>query len=127
MELALPPNPANLQSAFVAVTDASLGISLGKDAEKRLAALLGTPVADPPPFMSMNMDAARYYGLIGESMTMDLPQMSADPGKEPPSAEMMKTMSEFMNQIGDMMERMSMDVVFTEKGVEMPTTITLAD
>ncbi len=127
VEVPLPPNPANFQSAFLALTDASLALALGDDASSRLSALLDTPVADPPPFMSVNMDAARYYRLMGETMTMDLPQADDDPMHGAPPVEMMASMSQMMTELGDIMERMQVDMIFTERGIEMPSTVTLAD
>ena len=123
IELDLPPFTSQFDEAFVAMTQNTLGVAVGADSEKGLSDLLGAPVANPPPFMSMSIDGARYYDLMAQ--VIDAGAASGD--EEEVSAEMQVAMSQVMTGIGDFVERINVDVTFTENGVEIPTSMTLSD
>jgi hypothetical protein len=80
--------------------------------------MLGAASKQPPPFMSMNMDAGRYYSLIGDVT------MSTNSDELP---EVAKANAEIMTLLGQVIDRISVDVEFTENGVEIPSTMALKD
>ena len=78
--------------------------------------------ATPPPFMSMTMDAARYYALIGDAMMLE----SADNEDEMPQ-ETREAMRDLMVSVGEIYDRINLDVRFTARGVELDSVLVLAD
>jgi hypothetical protein len=75
-----------------------------------------------PPFLSFSMDAARYYGFMGDAIAAG----GAD-DDEAATPEMKAAMTEMMQSVADLYERMSGDVVFTEHGIELRMVETLKD
>jgi hypothetical protein len=73
--------------------------------------------------MSMTMDAARYYAMMGEVMMKEQP----GDGDNEMSSEMRKSLSDVMRLSGSIYERMAVDVHLTARGVEIDAHMTLAD
>ena len=111
------------EEAFAALSENALSISLGDGAESNSAEMLVADSASPAPFMSMNMDTARYYAMIGEAMNSDL---SDEDGEEVPAA-VRKAMSDVVMLSGSMYERMNLDVQLTKRGVEINGLMKLSD
>lgn len=122
VKLDLPPISAVASEAYVAMTDHSLAVSVGKNASGRLTDLLKADFADPAPFTSMNMDGGRYYNFIAEAM-----QLSQAAGSDNTSPELVVAMTDLMVSFGDWFGRISVDVNFTERGVEMLSTMELIE
>jgi hypothetical protein len=120
--LDLPQLQAMGLAAFVAMTDDALAISVGKDAETQIQEMLSADEANPPPFLSFSMDAARYYSFMGEAIAAG---DSAD--ENAPTPELKTAMTEMMQAVSDLYNRMSGDVLFTENGIELHMTETLKD
>jgi len=110
-----------VDAAYVAMTDEALAISIGQGTEARLAGMLAAPINDPHPFVSMEMDAARYYDFIAQTMVLE----EDDEDETPP--ELKAAIAELMTVIGNMFSRMTFQVEFTERGIEFPSTIVLSD
>lgn len=120
--LDLPQMQAMGITAFAAMNEGALAISVGEDAESELKGVLGADAADPSPFMSFSMDAARYYGFLGEAMSV------ADSDDEnAPTPEMQAAMREVMEAVAEVYDRMSVDVSLTKRGVELHSSVTLQD
>lgn len=109
-------------AAFAALTDNALAISVGEEAEADVVKMLDADAPESTPFMSFSMDAARYYGFLGDAMAV-----SGGDKEKGPSAEMQAAMQEVMRAVADVYDRMSADVLFTERGVEIVSTVTLQD
>ena len=107
-----------IDSAWIALSDNALAISVDPDAEASLAQMLGADSAMPPPFLSMGIDVARYYGMIGTVMTGS--------GNET-DAEVRAAMTDIMDAVGDFYDRVALDVHFTKKGIEIAGDATLGD
>ncbi|MDH3374969.1 MAG: hypothetical protein OEM85_16515 [Gammaproteobacteria bacterium] len=120
--LELPQMQAMGIAAFAAMNENALAISVGEDSESELDGLLRAAASDPSPFMSFSMDAARYYGFLGEAMAAD-----GDDKENAPTAEMQAAMQEVMAAVASVYDRMSVDVRFTERGVELISSVTLQD
>ena len=110
-----------VDSAFIAMDNSALALSVGDGAKSSVTDLLGASSASPAPFMSIAMDAERYYSFIGEAMMME------DNGDNELSAEGMQALSDIMTTIGELYERMMMDVHFTSRGIEIDSVVTLGD
>jgi len=120
--LEMPQMQAMGLTAFAALSESAIAISVGADAESELESLLVAEVADPAPFLSFSMDAARYYGFLGDAIA------AGDPDSEKaPSPELQAAMNEIMQAVADVYDRMSADVRFTSRGVEIETSVTLKD
>ena len=68
------------------------------------------------------MDAARYYSFMGEAIAV-----GGGDDDEAATPEMKAAMSEMMESVADLYERMAGDVVFTDHGVELRMVETLKD
>jgi endo-beta-N-acetylglucosaminidase D len=102
------------------MNDGGLAISLGENAETRIGGMLEAEAATPPPFMSVSMDAARYYAFMGEAIAA-----GEAGGDDMPSPEMQAALTDMMDAIAELYDRMWIDVVFTGNGIEMHTVETL--
>ena len=85
--------------------------------------MLGAKVSGVTPFASFSMDAARYYGFLGDAIA------AAEPGddEDAPSPEMQAAMKDIMNAVAGLYERMSVDVLLTSNGIEVKAVEQLAD
>lgn len=120
--LDLPQMHALGISAFAALTDNALAISIGDNSASELENLLGADVSNRSPFMSFSMDAARYYGFLGEAMAV-----GAQNDESAASPEMQAAMQEVMVVIAEVYDRMLVDVRLTERGIELESSVTLQD
>lgn len=108
-----------VDNVFVAMTDSAVALSVGDGGEAVLPGMLSAAPGAPQPFFSMHMDAGRYYSFIGEATQLQ------DDGEV--SAEMSQAVSDLMQALSGLIDRISMNVLFTDRGVEFPTVTTLAD
>lgn len=120
-------NNAQIQSMgfspYAALTDNALAIGLGENAEEDLQKMLAVEAQEPGPLMSFSMDAARYYAFIGDAMEM---AEQDDDGKAPPP-EIQAAVSDIMDVVSELYDRMSVDVDITERGIELKSSVTLKD
>jgi len=111
-------------NAFAALSTNALSVSLGAGAESNSADMLVADSPDPAPFMSMSMDSARYYSMVGEAMSKEQP---ADEEGEQMPEEIRSAMRDIMVLSGSLYDRMSVDVQFTERGIEIGGLMKLSD
>ena len=116
---ALPEGTSNADSAWIALTDSAIALSVSDDAETVLPALLTAGSGTPPPFISVGLDGARYYQLLGDAM-----RASDD---EEMSEEMREALSEVFAAAAQFYERLKVDAMFTGRGIEIESDMTLAD
>jgi hypothetical protein len=122
VELNLPQLQSMGVAAFAALTDGALAMSMGEDAESQVQTMLEADASTPPPFVSFSVDAARYYSFMGEAIA------AGDAGADDaPTPEMQSAMTEVMQSIADLYDRMAIDVLLTENGIEMHATETLKE
>jgi hypothetical protein len=119
--LNLPQVPGTLENPHVAMTDNALVISVGDGAESGIAGMLAADADEQPPFMSVAIDAQRYYSLVGDAIA------AGDDDEHAPSPEMQEAMQDAMNALSQMYGRMNMNVRFTSRGIEMDGIVTIAD
>ena len=119
-KLELPPVSPAVSEAFIAMTDNALAISLGQGGADRIVELFDKEFADPAPFMSMFMDAGQYYGFVADTMLLAQPDDPETP------LEVTAAISNLMRAMEDWFGETSVNVHFTERGVEMPTTVEFA-
>jgi len=110
--------------AFAALSTNALAVSVGSGAEANTANMLTAESPDAAPFISMSMDSARYYSMIGEAMAMQ--NQDTDDGEKTPLA-IREALRDAMVLSGSLYERMSVDIRFTERGIEIGGTMTLSD
>ena len=109
------------QDVFMAMSDSGLAISIGDGMEQNLSAMLKATVADPAPFTTFEMDAARYYNFVGASMALRAN------GEDPAPPEVQEAMQDILAVMEETFERMFFNVNFTQQGIEMSSKVTLAD
>lgn len=119
VKLEMPPVSPAVTEAFVAMTDNALAISVGSDGADKLVKMLAADFAEPAPFISVFMDTGRYYEFVAD--TMQLAQ------NEKSSPELVTAVSELMISMADWFGKATFDVNFTEKGLEMQSTIEIAE
>jgi hypothetical protein len=110
-----------VDTAFLAMTDSALAISVGPGTEARLSDMLSAAIVTPHPFMSVEMDSARYYDFIAESVVLE----DAEDDETPP--ELREAIAEVTRAAGELFSRMTFRVEFTERGIEFPSTIVLSE
>jgi hypothetical protein len=110
-----------VDTAYVAITENALALSVGAGTEDELGSMLTAAVSEPPPFMSMEMDGARYYDFIQQAVVLQ------DDGEEQTPPELKAALGDIIGVAGEMFSRMMFTVQFTERGVEFPSTVVLAD
>lgn len=111
---------APVDAAYVAMSDTALALALGEGTDRALGDLIAAPAGEPPPFMSMHMDAARYYTFMGDAMKAGAAESSES------TPEVNEAVYEIMTGVGKLTDRLSFNVMFTERGIEFPTDMTLA-
>jgi hypothetical protein len=108
--------------AFAALSDSAIAISIGEGAESSITDMLDAGAADPSPLFSFSVNAARYYGFLGEAIAAG--DVADDDAASP---EMQAAMQEVMLAVADIYDRMSADVLLTSRGVELRSSVTLKD
>ena len=71
------------------------------------------------------MDASTYYGIVGDAMLANQGNSGGDEKGPEMTPEMRLAVSSIMQELSKLMDRLSVDIMLTERGVEIPTTITL--
>lgn len=125
VKLDVPALSSTVDAAYIAMSEDALALSVGSGSEAGLAEMLKATSPQPAPFMSMDMDAARYYGFLGDAMAGNL--AASDDPAEVQSAEMVQATSGMMRTFEKLFSRVSFDVQFTERGVEIPSRMSLAE
>lgn len=105
------------QTVHIAMTDSAVAISVGEGTEARLSEMLAASVSEPSPFMTFDMDAARYYEFIGDAMMADQDLQS--------QPELQESVQAMFAAIQDGVSRVSITVDFTEHGIELNSTVSL--
>lgn len=108
------------QTVHVAMTDDAIAVSVGEGTEERLGDMLTASLNDPSPFMTFEMDAARYYSFLSDAM------MSGRGGQLESMPELQEATQEMMDAVAKSISRMSMSVEFTGNGIEINSTVHLA-
>ncbi|MEL7086427.1 MAG: hypothetical protein AAGM36_18245 [Cyanobacteria bacterium J06597_1] len=114
-------------STYVAMTDNALAVALGESSASRLADLFNADTGDTLPFFSAHLDNQRYYELIGQALEAEYATERVSENGEDVSSEMEEALERLMTGAGEMVERVSMSVLFTENGIEFPASVTLAE
>lgn len=109
--------------AFAAMSANALSIAIGEGAENNSASMLVAESADPVPILSINMNSARYYAMVGETMA----QESTDEDAKKMPVAVREAIRDAMMLSGSMYDRMSVDVRFTSRGVEIVGRMMLSD
>lgn len=116
VRLDLPQLAAAGQVVHAALNQNALAISMGEGMEAGLAAMLAADAPQPSPFLTADMDATRYYGLVGQQL------QDAD-GQLP----VQEAVADITKAMQEAISRISFDVYFTADGIEVGSTVSLAD
>jgi len=123
VKLDMPQIAEFADQAFAALSANALTVSVGENAEEESANMLTAAVSKSTPFMSMSMDSARYYSMIGEAMAM---QPETEEG-EPMPAAVQQALRDVMVLSGSIYKRMSFEIELTGRGVEIGGLMQLGD
>lgn len=120
--LALPQLEAMAVKAYAAMVEDALSFAVGPAGETRVTTVLAAESATPPPMFAMAFDAETYYDFVAAALA------AAPDGEEKPMPpEMVEPMQDVMTGLGDIYDRMSTVVRFTEHGMEVDAVVTLKD
>ena len=122
--LVLTQLQAIAQSAYAAMGETVLAISVGDDAKTRVSAVLESDTVEPPPFISATVDASKYYEFVAQSSMAEPDEEGAENALSEPARAALR---DAMLKVGEMYDRMIVDVRFTERGIEMDSKVTLSD
>ena len=123
VELPMPQLAAMAEAAHIAMTESALAISVGDGAPERLSELLNSPPSSQQPLFSVRLDGQRYYEFMNEAMKAG----NAASGEGDMSEELQNAASTVMTGISDAIDRISVDVILTNRGIELPANVTLRD
>lgn len=123
-KLEIPALASTADAAWVAMTENAIALSLGAGSESGLGEMLNAAVAQPVPFMSMDVDAGRYYGFLGEAISSGIAQADDTQGAD---AETLQATSDMMKSFADLFDRLSVTIRFTDRGIELPSSVSLAE
>jgi hypothetical protein len=120
------------EEAFVAMSSNAVAVAMGNGAESKSADMLVADSLDPPPFLAASVDSERYYAMIGDAMAKSsvsepINDESGEPAADDMPPEIREAMREVLRLSGSIYDRMSVDVYFTERGIEMNGRATLGD
>lgn len=116
--LELPPAQSGIDSAWIALSESALALSVSPEAEKDLPKLLQADSVSPPPFLNIDVDAESYYTMVAETMK----NRDGDVNEE-----MRAAMAEVLVAAAEFYDRFGVRVDFTDRGVEVSSDVTLAD
>ena len=114
----LPAAQSGIDSAWIALSNTALGVSVSPDAKAVLPEMLAAESVSPPLFMSVDADAAGYYSILGEVTKQRDAKLNE---------EMQAAIAGVMLAAADFYDRFSVDVGFTARGIEVSADVTLAD
>ncbi len=127
IELNLPDLSVVSDNIYAAMITDALAVSIGEGAESRVTEVLNAEPTEPPPFVSITMDAGKYYELIAESMLHDMQSLETVDGNSPMTPEAQEAVRDAMIAVGEIYDRFVVDVLFTQNGVEVRSKVTLAE
>lgn len=107
-------------AVYIAMTEDALAFSTGDGLEKDLPAMLAASPASPSPFLTMDMDAGRYYAMVADAM-------AEAPADEPTNPEVQAAGESLIRIAQQMLDRVAYQVYLTGKGIEINTDVTLKD
>ncbi|MEM9567901.1 MAG: hypothetical protein AAF974_06295 [Cyanobacteria bacterium P01_E01_bin.34] len=121
------PQPFLVDSTYVAMTDDALAVAIGDSSASRLAELFNADTGGIPPVFSAHLDSSRYYELIAQALEAEYQTAKVSTDGEALPADVEAALNRLMTGAGEMVERLSMNVIFTENGIEFPASATLPE
>ena len=122
--LNLPQLAAIAEQAFAALTESGIAVALGEGADVSAESMLEAGVQSPGPLMSMSMDAKKYYEFIARA---GLQEPDPDSDEPPLPPQVRSAVQDIMVSSADLYERMSVNVLLTDRGIEIDSRVTLSD
>jgi len=116
--LELPQVQNGIDSAWIALSESALALSVSPEAENVLPKLLEADSVSPPPFLSIDVDAESYYTMVAQAM-----EKRGDDVNE----EMQAAIAEVLVAAAQFYDRFGVRVDFTDRGIEVSSDVTLAD
>jgi hypothetical protein len=120
------------ETAYAAMSSNALAIAMGSGAKSKSADMLVAESLDPLPFIATNVDAGRYYEMIGDAMAQspksaDVNEVSDDAPVEEMPAVIRDAIREVMRLSGSIYDRFAGEVYFTDRGIEISASGILND
>ncbi len=110
-----------VESAWIAMTENAIGVAMGEGGDAALPKIMGAEINDPAPFFSMAMDAASYFQMIETAMqAQPVPTNEEEAAAQRAAAAVMQAMS-------GLYDRVSFDMYFTDRGIEIRSIETFGD
>lgn len=132
------------QPLWLAATSTNLGGALGEGAEQRVTRVMNADAPTPAPILYFDFDAAWFYNMLADWMPRiasrveradageatgdaDEGEGEADGGLTAGDIEDIEQTAAMMRLYGDILERVSYQIRFTEQGVDVASRTTLKD
>ncbi|MEO0996465.1 MAG: hypothetical protein AAFX58_03005, partial [Pseudomonadota bacterium] len=114
----LPPGtlPNVGKPAYVAMNESAIALGMGEKAAAGLGDMLSAPPSGDEPLMALSYDLKAYSDFMQSMMES---AAADDPDVDP------QELGELFGLVGDFYDRVWMDVLVTERGIEIPSTVTL--
>ena len=122
VELALPPMLGPVEDAWLAMTESALALGVGQPDPAALSTLIDATPVEPAPTMSIRLDGDRYRQFIADAMEAG---EAAAGGGQTTSEEAREAMTTVIAGVGELIDRIAVDMVLTERGIELPSSVTL--
>ena len=117
VEIASGSMPGVLPSISLAMGDKAIALAVGDGLEARLPGMLAAKAPATPPILTISYDYDAYVDFVSSTMQT----APRNPGRFAPPPELM---AEIIGATHDMADRISMDVLLTEQGVELQSRMT---
>jgi len=117
-QLELPAAQNGIDSAWIALSESALALSVSPEAENVLPKLLQADSVSPPPFLSIDVDAESYYTMVAQAM---------EKRDDDVNEEMQAAIAEVLVAAAQFYDRFGVRVDFTDRGIEVSSDVTLAD
>lgn len=120
IKLAMPQIDATGLDVHVALTEKALGLSIGEGMQDGLADLMTAEAPEPSPFLVADLDAQKYYSMMGDVMAARLDNADAIP-------ELQEGVQVISQSIRRIMDRVRVVVNFTKNGIEVDSDVQLVE
>lgn len=120
VKLAVPQIDAIGMDVYIAMTENALGLSVGEGMEAGLGAMLSAEIADPSPFLVVDMDTERYYAMISEAMAAQSDGANAMPELQAAA----QAMGQAFQSVTD---RVRLVINFTANGIELESEVQFSE
>ena len=113
---------SNVPPTYVAAKEKLLALSMGENAEQNVKESFNAKLVTPMPILEMSMNVDKYYKTIANIMEYTPNQFD---GTSDEKAQILRQQLAAMKEIGKLYDRMSIQIIGTDKGLVFDEVIDL--